>query len=330
MINKFQEGGELNQVLTLVAQFLLQNGQAQDEQSAMQAAQQLVQAAQSGDQEATNALNTIMEATQQQTQMARLGAKLNYIKRLRGECPEGQELVYFKAGGRICKACMGMKTRKAETGMELPRRKPKVTVKSKEQAIRDSIHREDSLYKTNMPLSTSLRGKSKKEIEKIQKQNRKDAANGKEMFAKGGILANKGTAFGDGKKGANPRNTDHGGHKSHGNTNAASQLKKTNIPNKFTAFGDTGKKKPTNVGLVGHTATGQTGRIQSKQTVKDTVNKHTAFGGHINKTHKKSKACVKGGWSKISGAPRGLHPRFKIGGSLNGIPFIRKELVKVD
>lgn len=317
MINKFQEGGELNQVLTLVAQFLLQNGQAQDEQSAMQAAQQLVQAAQSGDQEATNALNTIMEATQQQTQMVRLGAKLNYIKKLRGECPEGQELVYFKAGGRICKACMGKKMNNGGIA-------PKDTTKTKKPIKIKSVYseaRKENPY---------LKGKTDAQIRKMQKQNRKDAANGKEMFAKGGILANKGTAFGDGKKGANPRNTDHGGHKSHGNTNAASQLKKTNIPNKFTAFGDTGKKKPTNVGLVGHTATGQTGRMQSKQTVKDTVNKHTAFGGHINKTHKKSKACVKGGWSKISGAPRGLHPRFKIGGSLNGVPFIRKELVKVD
>lgn len=38
---------------------------------------------------------------------ARNGAKLNFIKRLKGNCPEGQELVYYRAGGRICKACMG-------------------------------------------------------------------------------------------------------------------------------------------------------------------------------------------------------------------------------
>ena len=60
MINKFQEGGQLEQILTMVAQFLLQNGQAQDEQTAMQSAQQLVQAAQSGNQEAQAALQQIM------------------------------------------------------------------------------------------------------------------------------------------------------------------------------------------------------------------------------------------------------------------------------
>lgn len=37
--------------------------------------------------------------------MARLGAKLEYYKKLKGVCPEGEELVYFKQGGRICKAC---------------------------------------------------------------------------------------------------------------------------------------------------------------------------------------------------------------------------------
>jgi hypothetical protein len=38
--------------------------------------------------------------------MARLGAKLNYIRTIRGGCPEGQQLVYFKQGGRVCKKCV--------------------------------------------------------------------------------------------------------------------------------------------------------------------------------------------------------------------------------
>ena len=40
---------------------------------------------------------------------ARLGAKLDYIKQSIGECPEGQEVVYFKKGGEICKICAGKK-----------------------------------------------------------------------------------------------------------------------------------------------------------------------------------------------------------------------------
>lgn len=43
------------------------------------------------------------------TRKARLGAKLDYIKQSIGECPEGQEVVYFKKGGEICKICTGKK-----------------------------------------------------------------------------------------------------------------------------------------------------------------------------------------------------------------------------
>nr|DAS31875.1 MAG TPA: hypothetical protein [Bacteriophage sp.] len=55
--------------------------------------------------------------------MARLGAKLNYIRQIKGECPEGTYKYYFKAGGRICSACRGMRT--AEEGMEMPADKTK-------------------------------------------------------------------------------------------------------------------------------------------------------------------------------------------------------------
>lgn len=37
--------------------------------------------------------------------MAKLGAKLQYYKKLKGICPEGYEMTYFKVGGKICKSC---------------------------------------------------------------------------------------------------------------------------------------------------------------------------------------------------------------------------------
>ena len=37
---------------------------------------------------------------------ARLGAKLNYLRSIKGDCPEGQELVYFREGGIVCKKCI--------------------------------------------------------------------------------------------------------------------------------------------------------------------------------------------------------------------------------
>ena len=42
----------------------------------------------------------------QGAQKARLGAKLNYLRAIKGSCPEGQELVYFREGGIVCKKCI--------------------------------------------------------------------------------------------------------------------------------------------------------------------------------------------------------------------------------
>lgn len=45
------------------------------------------------------------KAIMAQAAYAKLGAKLQYYKRLQGKCPEGYEMKMFKAGGQICKKC---------------------------------------------------------------------------------------------------------------------------------------------------------------------------------------------------------------------------------
>lgn len=99
-----------------------------DEQ-ANQQIQQIMQAAQQGDPQATQIAQMIqMVAQQMQGQqapgqegvgMARNGAKLDYINRLRGKCPEGYEVTYFKKGGHLCKACQ-KKKQKMEMGSTMP------------------------------------------------------------------------------------------------------------------------------------------------------------------------------------------------------------------
>lgn len=66
--------------------------------------QQMLQAFQS-DPEAQKYIQAAQQQLSGGTQIARLGAKLNYIKQIKGDCPEGEELVYFKKGGRFCKTC---------------------------------------------------------------------------------------------------------------------------------------------------------------------------------------------------------------------------------
>ena len=48
--------------------------------------------------------NTQMDGTI----IAKLGAKLNYIKKLNNKCPEGYEVEMFKAGGKPCMRCKKM------------------------------------------------------------------------------------------------------------------------------------------------------------------------------------------------------------------------------
>lgn len=43
---------------------------------------------------------------QQQVAARKFGGMLNYIGKLRGVCPEGYEMQFFKQGGQICKKCV--------------------------------------------------------------------------------------------------------------------------------------------------------------------------------------------------------------------------------
>lgn len=43
--------------------------------------------------------------SEQQSRKMMFGAKLNYIKSLRGQCPVGTELRYYKVGGKVCAKC---------------------------------------------------------------------------------------------------------------------------------------------------------------------------------------------------------------------------------
>lgn len=82
-------------------QFLAQKTGAKTQQELEAVIQQL------GEQGLKQAYQEFMQLMQQQqVQAAKFGAKLNYIKGLRGQCPEGYEIQYYKSGGHLCKKCM--------------------------------------------------------------------------------------------------------------------------------------------------------------------------------------------------------------------------------
>lgn len=109
---------EQTQQLIQMGQQIIQAAQQGDQQAAqiVQAAQQIQseeqmaqvqQAAQQGDESAIAVIAVI--AASQAAQSAKFGAKLNYIRSLRGICPDGYETQYFKAGGQLCKKCVKKK-----------------------------------------------------------------------------------------------------------------------------------------------------------------------------------------------------------------------------
>lgn len=113
MINKYQQGGAAPQqgggILAQIQQ-LPQEQQQQIMQAFAQWAQQKgvdIQQLQQNPQALEQALGQFMQEMQtQQAQMAKHGAKLQYIKNLKHQCAEDEELQYFAKGGNIGCQCV--------------------------------------------------------------------------------------------------------------------------------------------------------------------------------------------------------------------------------
>ena len=113
---KKQQGGQLNmneqELQQAFIQYLAQKTGAKTQQELEAAIQQM---GQEGLQREYQEFIQLIQ--QQQIQRAEKGAKLNYIKWLRGECPEGYEMQYYRVGGKVCKKCM---KKKCEEGGNVP------------------------------------------------------------------------------------------------------------------------------------------------------------------------------------------------------------------
>lgn len=161
MVQPQQTGGQ--QGIEQQAMALVQAAM-QGDQKANQTIQKIMQAAQQGDQQAAQVAQLLKNIVQQMkgSRKARLGAKLDYIKQSIGECPEGQEVVYFKKGGEICKVCVG---KKMQNG-------------GKSDPIKDFKKKKD-VTKQTYQRNPYTRGKSAKEIAEMQRRNRQEAGAGK-------------------------------------------------------------------------------------------------------------------------------------------------------
>lgn len=108
MINMYQAGGAAQGSILQEIAKLPQEQQKQIMMAFGKWAQSKglnIQQLQGNEQALEQALTQFLQEIQG-TQKARLGAKLNYLRSIKGNCPEGQELVYFREGGVVCKKCI--------------------------------------------------------------------------------------------------------------------------------------------------------------------------------------------------------------------------------
>lgn len=99
---KHQQGGKIEKVelQKLFTAFLIQQSGAKTEQELTDFIQTL------GEDGVKSMYRKFIQSMQTGTQSVKNGAKLNYIKSLRGKCPEGYELGFFKEGGKVCAKCI--------------------------------------------------------------------------------------------------------------------------------------------------------------------------------------------------------------------------------
>ena len=123
MINKFQAGGAATQGSILQEIAKLPQDQQKKIMTAFgkwaQAKGLNIQQLQGNEQALEQAMGQFLQEMQsQQAPKARLGAKLNYIRELKGNAPEGMVIEYYKCGGqtkkRFVKAAGGAKVKGKE------------------------------------------------------------------------------------------------------------------------------------------------------------------------------------------------------------------------
>lgn len=202
MINKFQQGGKQDPVMQFIQE--LANTLQIDPNQIVQIAQQNPKVLESAvqvyqqTQDIQQAAKAFANAVQQQTRVARHGAKLNYIKSLKHQCAEDEEVYYYKKGGSVGCGC-----KKKEDGGEVKKAGLGCGIVKKFKMMRqgNDINPNDTIHTNNGP--KSLTGKtikhkgkeikplSKDEYRKLPNKDKdkvdtKDAARGRQVVKEGG------------------------------------------------------------------------------------------------------------------------------------------------
>ncbi len=183
-INKFNNGGKpmnQKQMEEAFVQFLIQDAQAHGiDPNDQQAIQQYIQ---SLGKEGLAAKQQEFMQRWEGTPSRKLGGHLAYLNKLKGNCPDGEEMIYMKNGNKLCPKCM-KKAEKAKGGTDLQKKNAISDFKEKRIAQSDTVHvggQPRSLTDSqNRPLVKGMKTYSASEYQKDMKdakKGKKDAAN---------------------------------------------------------------------------------------------------------------------------------------------------------
>ena len=161
MINKFQQGGKQQDAVMQFVYGLAEVLQA-DPKQIIQVAQQNPDALKSAvqvyqeTQDMQQAAQAFAQAFEQKTQAARHGAKLNYLKSLKNQCAEDEEVYYYKKGGAVECGCV----KKEQQGGKTPQKNTKPIDKFKKDQQKKT---EKLIHQNYQMVNILLIGLQKKE-----------------------------------------------------------------------------------------------------------------------------------------------------------------------
>ena len=163
MINKFQQGGKQQDAVMQFVQGIAQVLQT-DPNKVIQIAQQNPKALEQAVKvfQQTQDINQAAQAFTQSIQKAKQGAKLNYLKSLKHQCADDEELYYYKKGGSVDCGC-----KKKEDGGEVVKAGLGCSAVDKFKATRKA----DSGMRMMQLAEANKRRKQQAEANKKEKRN---------------------------------------------------------------------------------------------------------------------------------------------------------------
>lgn len=197
MVTKLQQGGQVDKDEELFAAYLIKLFKPKSQQEFEDTVSKL------SEQQISELYKQYKSMENNQTLMAKIGAKINYISRLQGKCPEGYEVEKFMAGG-----CVKCKKKAMEAGgksMDIFKDKcggtAKKRIKKSENGNKIAVNKTDTVHTSKGVYNVSNKKLPYKKLSKTDYKNlpfedkkkvdMKDQANGRAVEGAGAVKGNK-------------------------------------------------------------------------------------------------------------------------------------------